>query len=128
MSAVLARARSMLGVRFRLQGRDPTYGLDCVGLVAWAAGIDAAPADYALRSGDPAVIGALVDRFARRVDTAEPGDVLLLAAGAAQFHLAVAGGASIIHADATLRRVVERPGPPPWPVLGIWRPNTGRID
>ena len=26
-----------------------------------------------------------------------------------------------VHADAQLRRVVERPGEPPWPVIGIWR-------
>ena len=31
------------------------------------------------------------------------------------------GGGGIIHADAMLRRVVERPGPVPWPVLGRWR-------
>ncbi|WP_375382376.1 peptidoglycan endopeptidase [uncultured Sphingomonas sp.] len=125
---VLDRARSVLGVRFRPQGRDPAFGLDCVGLVAWATGLDAVPADYALRGGDAHAIAALVDRFARRVDAAEPGDVLLLAAGAAQFHLAVTTGDGVIHADAALRRVVERPGPPPWPVLGIWRLNPERID
>ena len=31
-----AAARTMVGVPFRAQGRDPRCGLDCVGLV-WAA-------------------------------------------------------------------------------------------
>jgi hypothetical protein len=30
-------------------------------------------------------------------------------------------GCGIIHADAQLRRVVERPGPLPWPEIGRWR-------
>ncbi len=29
-------AESLVGIRFRLFGRDPAYGLDCVGLVAAA--------------------------------------------------------------------------------------------
>ena len=112
-ATIVSRARSVLGVRFRPQGRDPAYGLDCVGLVAWAAGLEDVPADYALRGGDPAAIAALLDGFGRRVETALPGDVLLFAAGAAQFHLAVSTGEGLVHADAALRRVVERPGPPP---------------
>ncbi|MGI4732482.1 MAG: hypothetical protein ACRYFW_12140 [Janthinobacterium lividum] len=120
-AGTVERARSVLGVRFRPQGRDPAYGLDCVGLVAWAAGIDPVPDGYAMRGGDARDIGAVLDRFGRRSASAAAGDVLLLAAGAGQFHLAIATGDGIIHADAALRRVVERPGPPPWPVLGIWR-------
>ena len=43
----------MVGVPFRAQGRDPRYGLDCVGLV-WAAYAAVgcalpAPTDYPLR-------------------------------------------------------------------------------
>ena len=35
--------------------------------------------------------------------------------------LAIATDAGIIHADAALRRVVERPGAPPWPIVARWR-------
>jgi len=30
-------------------------------------------------------------------------------------------GDALVHADLGLGRVVERPGAPPWPVLGGWR-------
>ena len=53
MTAV-ARARGALGARFRLGGRDPAFGLDCVGVVAWAHELADVPADYGLRGGDAA--------------------------------------------------------------------------
>ena len=34
---IARRARSLVGVRFRPQGRDPMLGLDCVGAAAAAA-------------------------------------------------------------------------------------------
>ena len=49
------------------------------------------------------------------------GDVLLALAGPGQLHLAIWTGDGVIHADAMLRRVVERPGAPPWPVVSVWR-------
>ena len=51
MSRVEAAARALVGVRFRLHGRDAVHGLDCVGLVALATG-RAAPTGYGWRSGD----------------------------------------------------------------------------
>jgi hypothetical protein len=60
-------------------------------------------------------------RFRRR-HTLKPGDILLLNAGPAQLHLGIWTGAGLIHADAALRRVVETPGLPRWPILSIWRP------
>ena len=35
-AAIAAAARALVGVPFRLQGRDPALGLDCVGLVGAA--------------------------------------------------------------------------------------------
>ena len=35
-AAIAAAARALVGVPFRLQGRDPVLGLDCVGLVGAA--------------------------------------------------------------------------------------------
>lgn len=134
--AIVAAARSAIGARFRVHGRDPAYGLDCVGLVALAVragGVTTiVPNDYALRSGDADAVAAMI-AAAGLVTAHAPGagDVLLCRPGPGQLHLVIDGGVrrdhppgSIIHADAQLRRVVERPGPPPWPVIGRWRiPN-----
>ncbi|MBX9796087.1 peptidoglycan endopeptidase [Sphingomonas sp.] len=127
MNAVVAAARGCIGVRFRLHGRCRDHGFDCVGLVAHAchaAGCGAAvPSGYGLRSGDPARVAAaiaaagLVPAPAPR----RPGDVMLFASGPGQLHLAIASEAGIIHADAALRCVVERPGAPPWPLIAAWR-------
>ncbi len=120
---VIDRARSLLGVSFRLHGRDPETGLDCVGLVSRACRLKAGvPTGYALRGGDAELYGAIIGRLrlTRRRGAFRAGDVLLMMAGPQQFHLGVWTGGSLIHADATLRRVVELPGAPPWRVIGAW--------
>ena len=121
----VAAARGAVGARYRLHGRDPRFGLDCVGLVGLAlrAGgcTDPIPAGYALRGGTAGGMLDLIDRAAlRRTDRPQPGDLLLFAVGPAQFHLAIKSADGIYHADALLRRVVERPGVPPWPLLAAW--------
>ncbi|MEK9209909.1 peptidoglycan endopeptidase [Sphingomonas sp. 2378] len=119
MRGVEAAARALVGVRFRLHGRDPVHGLDCVGLVAAATGRDA-PTGYGWRSGDAGPVSALLDaQFPRGEDA--PGAVMLLRAGPGQLHLAIRVSDGIVHADAGLRRVAWRPGAPPWPVLGYWK-------
>ncbi len=116
----LARARQALGTKFRLHGRDPASGLDCVGLAAWAHRVDA-PRGYALRTADAARAAAAIEAAGLRPsEEMRAGDVLLLRSGPGQLHFAIWTGAGVIHADAMLRRVVERPGLP-WPVLGQWR-------
>lgn len=116
------RARAAIGARFRLHGRDPASGLDCVGLAAWALGRSDIPSGYALRSGDAGRVRAAVAGMGlRAVEDRAAGDLLLLAAGPVQLHLAIDSGDGIIHADAMLRRVVERPGAIPWPVIARWR-------
>jgi hypothetical protein len=130
---VVAGARVALGSRFRLHGRDPALGLDCVGLVAVALAADghagAIPADYRIRSGDPATVEAAL-RAAGLVPVARPapGDVLLLCAGPEQLHLAIRSETGIIHADAMLRRVVERAGALPFPLVRAWRWDKERAD
>ena len=121
MTRVEERARAAIGSRFRLGGRDPAYGLDCVGLVAWALEVDDAPNGYALRGGVPERVIASLDDRLTRAHAAEPGDVMLFAAGPGQLHLGIASARGLVHADAALRRVVERPGAVPWPVRGMWR-------
>ena len=117
----IARARSMIGAPFRLHGRD-RRGIDCVGLIAFAFRESGLPTGYALRTADPAALTDILRarRFRPR-RAIKPGDVLLLDAGPAQLHLGLWTGTSLIHADAALRRVVETPGAPRWPVLSIWR-------
>jgi cell wall-associated NlpC family hydrolase len=122
MDEVVARARGCLGARFRLHGRDPATGLDCVGLVAWAHRRGDAPTGYRLRGGSREGYAAMLAAAGlRRVETILPGDVLLCASGPGQFHLGIASEAGLIHADAGLGRVVERPGEAPWPVVSCWR-------
>lgn len=116
----VAAARGVVGARFRLQGRDPALGLDCVGvaaLAARAAGFAGeVPRAYTLRRAAAARPEGLVP-----CDGGAPGDILLCRVGPAQAHLAVWTGAGVVHADAALRRVVERPGHCPWPVIEAWR-------
>jgi hypothetical protein len=120
---IVARARALIGARFRPQGRTFADGLDCIGLVAMATDGRNAPCDYALR-GCPAsrLEEELVAAGLAPVATMAAGDVLVLAPRRDQIHLGVFTGIGLVHADAGLRRVVERPLPLPWPILGIWRP------
>jgi lipoprotein Spr len=116
----LERARSAIGARFRLHGRDPATGLDCVGLAGFAFAAEV-PRDYTLRNGDVARVRAFVAGIGLiEAEGVAAGDLLLLRAGPGQVHLAIDSGGGIIHADAMLRRVVERPGTN-WPVIGRWR-------
>lgn len=119
-AAIERAAIGAVGTRFRLHGRG-AEGLDCVGLVALAlrAGgyVGEVPTGYSLRGGD----WGLLERVLVRVADAEAGDVLLMAAGPGQVHFGIRTTGGFVHADASLRRVVERPGVPPWPVLGVWR-------
>ncbi len=116
-------ARTLVGVRFRPHGRDPATGLDCVGLVAKATGWSGdLPQGYALRntrlSEWQASLDVVLIRVARPVAM---GDVVLMLAGPAQYHLGVWTGTGLLHAHAGLRRVVETPGPIAMPILGIWQ-------
>jgi cell wall-associated NlpC family hydrolase len=125
-ATIALRARALVGTRFRPQGRDPRFGLDCVGTAAAAAGIAAGRVrrDYPLRGTDLAQVEeGLRDLGCARVATgvADPGDVIVCRAGPAQIHLGVATETGFVHADAGRRLVVERRWPVPWPVLGIWR-------
>lgn len=117
----LARAQAAIGVKYRPQGRCIAHGLDCVGLVALAHRLEV-PRGYALRGGRVADIAAVVRAGGMvPVGDARAGDMILMRVAPGQLHLGIASEAGMIHADAGLRRVVERPGAPPWPVIGRWR-------
>lgn len=121
-------ARALIGVPFRLHGRAPELGLDCVGLVAVAYRLTGdVPTGYGLRSRDLAHWERIIRArgFARRHVRWRRGDLLLVCPGPAQIHLGVWTGASLIHADAGLGRIVETPGIPRWPVLSAWLRRLG---
>lgn len=119
---IVAAARELVGIRFRPQGRSAQTGLDCVGVVALAVGAGRVPRDYALRGGSPERLAAELEAAGlRRVGAACAGDVLVMAAGPAQLHLGIFTGTGLVHGDAGLRRVVERPAPLPWPIIHVWR-------
>ncbi|MBX9813304.1 MAG: peptidoglycan endopeptidase, partial [Sphingomonas sp.] len=109
----LTAARAAIGARFRLHGRRVESGLDCVGLAGLAARAGGAtvavPSGYGLRTTDAAAVIARLDAALPRAAPPLPGDLLLFCVGPAQLHLAVLSEGGIIHADAHLRRVVERP-------------------
>lgn len=123
-----AAAEKLAGAPFRLHGRDPATGLDCIGVLAaalTAAGCGGRlPNNYTLRSHampDTSQI-ARVCGFIPAVDRIETGDVVICRVGPCQFHLAIAlGGNRFVHAHAGLARVVITPGPLPWPVIQHWR-------
>lgn len=127
----IARAASALvGTPFRLHGRDPRCGLDCVGVLALAIGRTAAfPNGYALRGGNLEAIKRLASALGLLPAGGKvlPGDVLLFRPGPAQFHFAIAAkGNLIVHAHAGLRRVVAGPCPDHWPLIGHWRVQNPR--
>lgn len=100
-AAIVAAARDCVGTRFRAQGRVPGLGLDCVGVVAWSAGVSA-PSGYDLRGSGAeraeAQLPALKFALAREP---QPGDALLIEPGPGLRHLAIVSGDDlIIHAHA----------------------------
>lgn len=122
-------ARHLCGSSFRLHGRDPQSGLDCIGLVEQcvkAAGRNiTAPNGYAIRQGRPQQIA---DFMRNAGFTALPqdeamweGDILLVRPHPAQLHLLVRVKGGCVHAHAGLGKVVFTPGSPSWPVILIFR-------
>jgi murein DD-endopeptidase / murein LD-carboxypeptidase len=125
-----ARARALVGIRFRPQGRAPDLGLDCVGLIICAFGLpaDLVRRDYRMRGNHGReMLGELAKPF-RKVPRKHrrPGDVLLLEVACDQLHLAILTETGFVHADARRGKVVQTPGMPPWPIVGAFRRRTGK--
>lgn len=126
--ALADAAAGMIGVPFRLHGRDPAHGLDCVGLFAAAllaiGRRHALPSGYTLRLSGSG--GWIPDPAACDCDHATgpivSGDVILLRLVPAQFHLAIAAAdGGWIHSHAGLRRVVHQPVLPQGEIVQHWR-------
>lgn len=119
--ALAAAAAALVGCRFRLHGRDPATGLDCIGLVGAALAALGRPVllptGYGLRPGRLAATGPFRAALAARhglhpaAGAIRPGEVWLLRPGPAQLHLAVVAPAAtaLVEAHAGLGRVVLTP-------------------
>jgi hypothetical protein len=119
------RALALVGVPFRPQGRDVQHGLDCVGLclAAYRIPTELVRRDYRIRGDHRGEVMTSLPGWFRRVvrGRARAGDLLVLAVADDQLHLAVRTDDGFVHADAGLRRVVNTPGEPQWPVIGVYR-------
>jgi hypothetical protein len=119
-----ARARALVGTRFRPQGRNE-LGLDCIGLVLATYDIPRCEVrrDYRLRGDQRAEIEAGLSRYFRPVPQAQlrGGDVMLMKVAEDQLHLGVRTDAGFVHAHASIGRVVETPGLPEWRVVRVFR-------
>lgn len=124
-----ARAQALVGTSFRPQGRD-MGGLDCVGVVLATFGIppDAVRSDYRLRGDYRREVRERLEEHFRRLPKTQLrlGDLMLLAAADDQLHFAVRTAPGFVHAHAGIRRVVETPGLPESPMLGVFRKRRSR--
>lgn len=121
-------AEGLIGTPFRLHGRDPASGLDCVGLVfasLAAIGRDpVAPRGYGLRNCTIAhwLRHAGWSGLALTDGAVLRGDVLLVQPSPVQHHLLIVSHpGEVVHAHAGLRHVVRQPLMPDARVALHWR-------
>lgn len=133
---LLEAAKALIGARFRLHGRDPDTGIDCLGLIGCTLSAVAPttrlPVGYGFRQKDWARLLPLAAELG--LEGADPGgrslsgDILLFEVGAWQVHLAVDDGeGAIIHAHAGLARVVHGRPDSSWILSRRWRLATNPI-
>ncbi len=132
---IWAAAVALVGTPFRLHGRAPATGLDCVGLALaacseaglWrdgAVATAAAPDRYRLQDNCSDWAESWLAKLGlmrRPAEDAGVGDILLCRPSPRQLHLLIGGVGAHIHADAGLRRVVLTPGAPRMACLSRWR-------
>lgn len=122
-------ALELVGTPFRLHGRDPATGLDCLGVIASALRASGRPCDlptgYRIRTAEwpSATDWAARNGFAEARAPLLPGDVLITRPGPAQLHLAVVSPdqLQVVEAHAGLAKVVCGPLPAPRAILHLWR-------
>lgn len=132
MNDIVVRARALIGRRFRPQGRDPELGLDCIGLACAAYRVPTAEIrfDYRLRGDHRGQLVEGLRAWFRKVSksAAKAGDLILFEVAPDQLHLAILTERGFVHADARLRKIVEVPGAPIWPILSIHRRRTRKVS
>lgn len=114
--AFAAAAEALIGTPFRLHGRNPASGLDCIGLVHASlkaiGGTPFAPRGYQLRNISITHWLGHAERsgLAKTNGPIKRGDVMLVQPSPLQHHLLIAATpSSVVHAHAGLRKVVWQP-------------------
>ena len=124
-----ARARALVGTRFRLQGRG-AEGLDCIGVVLATFGLptECVRRNYSFKGNHDAEARRCIAVHFRGVSRNQmrPGDLLLVKVAADQLHLAIRTVAGVVHAHAGIGRVVETPGLPDGELVGAYRKRRSR--
>ncbi|KUR73647.1 hypothetical protein AQZ52_01365 [Novosphingobium fuchskuhlense] len=124
-AALAAAATGLIGVRFRLHGRDPDTGLDCVGVVAEAMRLAAltpvVPQGYRLRTLTMNDLEPFAQANGFETVGEADADVVLAMVSPVQLHLAINVPGGFVHAHAGIGRVTFLPGVLPWPVACSWR-------
>lgn len=132
---VIVEARSLIGTRWRHQGRNPERGIDCGGVpdvVATRLGWPHAPFPVYSRYPDGQTFRRYLQQEMVQIPRSamQPGDVLLLldlVPGSWPCHCAVVADCTerltIIHGDAYEMRVVENGIDPSWEakIVGCFR-------
>ena len=126
----LARARALIGVPWKHQGRHQTVGIDCVGLLVLALEVteDGIPA-YGRDPHEGLLKTALEHQLGPPLPTDaqwRPGDVAAMAYGGPIRHCGLLGdlpdgGLSLIHTDSHLGQVTEHP------LNAQWRRRVRRV-
>lgn len=108
--AVIAEARTWLGVPYRHQGRT-RLGIDCVGLpivVGQALGLWPPRFEIANYGRLPsAELAERVQAHCQRIPQAIPGALIMIAWTRTAAHVAICTGTTMIHAYESVGRVVE---------------------
>lgn len=133
--ALAEAASQFIGARFKLYGRDPQTGLDCVGLVCASLSAIGRPLEYPrgykLRNHSIDDWLPIASKLGLEPthQTERSGDILLVQPGPAQHHLMIVEQpGSVIHAHAGLRRVVRQPLDLSQTRLMHWRLNATLKD
>lgn len=117
-AALIEACRSLLGVRFRHQGRNPAIGVDCIGMLGWGVrqigrcfqdvrGYGNEPHKNGLRQGLVTNLGEPIPRASMRA-----GDIPLMRLGGEPRHVGLItnhpdGGLALLHVHSELKFVSE---------------------
>ena len=113
LDGLIATARSYVGTPFRHQGRLPGIALDCAGVAVCAARAEGWPAidmpGYSRTPTKGMLRQHLMAQPALRLVNRSPrfGDLLLMAFGREDQHVALCAGDTIIHAYEAVGKVCE---------------------
>jgi cell wall-associated NlpC family hydrolase len=110
--AIVEKARSLVGIPFVHLGRTRD-GLDCAGLVLLSlsetVGVDMSCDTEYPQMFETGFVFRNVNRIAKRVQQRDalPGDIVVMNFSGRSTHLGILAGATVIHADSKVGRVVE---------------------